>query len=69
VPNVMRPIRAVGGSKLKLTMSVSFKACKSVSSRHVSTTYKKIGGVDADLFKIYSIVENCGCNSNGIFPG
>jgi hypothetical protein len=47
----------VGGSKLKLTMRVSFNACKSVSSKHVSITYKKIGGVVADLFKMYSMVD------------
>jgi hypothetical protein len=69
VPYVIRPISAVGGSKLRLTMRVSFNTCKSVSSRHVSITYKKIGGVDADLFKMYSIVVNCGCNSRGKFPG
>jgi hypothetical protein len=69
VPKVIKPIRAVGGSKLKLTIKVSFSACKSESSKHVSTTYRKIGGVEADLFRIYSIVVNCGCNSKGMFPG
>jgi hypothetical protein len=58
VPKVIKPMRAVGGSKLKLTIRVSFKACKSDSSRQVSTTYKNIGGVLADLFRIYSIVVN-----------
>lgn len=58
MPYVINPIRAVGGSKLKLTINVSFNACKSDSSRQVSMTYKNIGGVEADLFKIYSIVVN-----------
>jgi hypothetical protein len=69
VPKVIKPINAVGGSKLRLTIKVSFSACRSVSSKQVSTTYKKIGGVEADLFRTYSIVVNCGCNSKGMFPG
>ena len=58
VPKVINPMRAVGGSKLKLTIKVSFKACKSDSSRQVSMTYRNIGGVLADLLRIYSIVVN-----------
>jgi hypothetical protein len=58
VPYVMRPMRAVGGRRLKLTIRVSFKACKSETSRQVSTTYRKMGPCAALLLRMYSMVVN-----------
>jgi hypothetical protein len=45
VPNVIKPTQAYSGNKLKLTINDSFKALRSSSSRQVSTTNKKMGGI------------------------
>lgn len=56
VPNVTSPTRAFSGKRLKLITRDSFRADKLSSSWHVSTTYRKIGGLGAGLESLYSIV-------------
>lgn len=65
VPYVIKPTRAFGGNKDKLTMMLSLSAFRSSSYKQVSTTYKKIGGVTAGRFKVYSIVVYFGRSSAG----
>jgi hypothetical protein len=65
VPKVMRPTKAFGGNKLKLTTKVSRKALSSSSSIQVSTTYRKTGGIWAGRERVYSIVVYLGNNSAG----
>ena len=67
VPNVMRPTRAYGGIKLKLTTSASRRAFRSSSSRQVSTTNRNMGGTVAPRERVYSMVVNLGSNSDGRF--
>lgn len=50
-------------------MSDSFRAERLSSSWHVSTTYKKIGGLGAGRESLYSIVVLDGCSSGGIALG
>lgn len=64
-PNVMIPMRAFGGRRLKLSWSDSFNATNSSSSRQVSTTYRNTGGGTWTLVIVYSIVENWGISSAG----
>jgi hypothetical protein len=56
VPKVMSPTRAFSGNRLKLMIRDSFRAAKLSSSWHVSTTYRKIGGLGAGRDSLYSIV-------------
>lgn len=63
----MRPTKAYGGSRLKLTMIASRSALRSSSSRHVSTTKRKMGGVGAGRESVYSIVVYFGKSSAGRF--
>lgn len=67
VPYVIKPTRAFGGRRLKLTTSVSRRAFNSSSSRHVSTTNMKMGGTGAGRDKVYSIVVYAGESSLGRF--
>jgi len=63
----MRPTRACGGRRLSETMMVSLRALRSSSSRHVSTTKRKTGGIWAGLDKVYSMVVYLGKSSAGRF--
>lgn len=65
VPNVISPTSAFGGNKLKLTTSVSLSALRSSSSRHVSTTMRKMGGICAGRESVYSMVVYLGSSSAG----
>lgn len=65
VPYVINPTNAFGGSKLRLTTIVSFKALRSSSSRQVSITNKKMGGIWAGRERVYSIVVYLGRSSAG----
>lgn len=65
VPKVIKPTRAYGGIKLKLTTNASRRAFKSSSSRQVSTTNRKIGGTVAPRESVYSMVVNLGKSSEG----
>jgi hypothetical protein len=56
VPKVIKPTSAYGGIRLRLTTSASLSAFMSSSSRHVSTTKRKIGGTAAGRESVYSIV-------------
>jgi hypothetical protein len=67
VPYVISPTRALGGKRLKLTTIVSFKALRSSSSKQVSITNRKIGGICAGRDRVYSIVVYLGSNSAGRF--
>lgn len=67
VPNVIKPTKAYGGSKLKLTTKASLKDLMSSSSRQVSTTNRKIGGTGAGRPRVYSIVVYFGRSSAGKF--
>jgi hypothetical protein len=66
VPNVTSPTSAFSGKRLKLITSDSLSADKLSSSWHVSTTYKKMGGLGAGRDNLYSIVVLDGCSSGGI---
>lgn len=50
-PKVIRPTRASGGSRLRDICSDSFSACRSSSSRQISTTYRKIKGVGGPRYR------------------
>lgn len=65
VPKVMRPTRAYGGSKLKLTMMASRRALSPVSSWQTSMTNRKTGGACAGLERVYSMVVYLGRSSAG----
>ena len=67
VPNVMSPTSAFGGSIPIAAANAPRSAFKSSSSKHVSTTNKKIGGMAAGLANVYSIVVYLGNNSGGRF--
>jgi len=66
VPNVTSPTSAFSGKRLKLMTRDSLSADRLSSSWHVSTTYKKIGGLGAGRDILYSIVVLDGCSSGGI---
>jgi hypothetical protein len=65
VPKVINPTKAWGGSRLKLTMMLSFSALRSSSSMQVSTTKTKMGGTCAGRANVYSIVVYLGSSSAG----
>jgi hypothetical protein len=65
VPYVIRPTRAYGGRRLKLTTIASRSALRSSSSKQVSTTKRKIGGTCAGRLSVYSIVVYFGNSSAG----
>ena len=65
MPNVIKPTSAYGGISDKLTTRASRRAFRSSSSRHVSTTNKKIGGTCAGLERVYSMVVYFGNSSAG----
>jgi hypothetical protein len=65
VPYVIKPTRANGGIKLRLTTMASLRALRSSSSKHVSTTKRKMGGTWAGLLRVYSIVVYFGSSSAG----
>ena len=69
VPKVTSPTKAFSGNKLRLITRDSLSAAKLSSSWHVSTTYKKMGGLGAGLESLYSIVVFEGCSSGGIAFG
>lgn len=65
VPYVMSPTSALGGSRLRLTTRVSLSALSSSSSTHVSTQYRKMGGICAGRERVYSMVVYLGSSSAG----
>lgn len=65
VPKVMSPTKAVGGKRLKLITSSARRAFRSSSSKHVSTTYRNIGGIWAGRLRVYSMVVYFGKSSAG----
>jgi hypothetical protein len=65
VPYVIKPTKAFGGSRLRLTTMVSFKALRSSSSRQVSITKRKMGGICAGRDRVYSMVVYLGSSSAG----
>lgn len=67
VPYVIKPTRAYGGRRLKLTTIASRRALRSSSSRHVSMTNRKIGGTWAGRESVYSMVVYFGNSSAGRF--
>ena len=67
VPKVISPTSAFGGSIPIAAANAPRSAFKSSSSRHVSTTNRKIGGTAAGLANVYSIVVYLGSNSGGRF--
>ena len=66
VPNVTKPTKAFSGRRLKLMTRDSLSEFRLSSSWHVSTTYRKIGGLGAGRESLYSIVVFDGCNSGGM---
>lgn len=65
VPYVISPTSALGGSMPTAAAKAPLKAFRSSSSKHVSTTKRKIGGTCAGRDKVYSIVVYFGSSSGG----
>lgn len=60
VPKVTRPTKAYGGSRLRLIIIESLRACSESASWQVSTTKRKMGGEGAGRASLYSIVVAVG---------
>jgi len=58
VPKVIKPTSEFGGKRLSDMMRESLRACRSSSSRQVSTTKRKMGGTAAPRGRVYSMVVN-----------
>ena len=69
VPYVIKPTSAFSGRRLKLMTRDSLRAAKLSSSWHISTTYRKIGGLGAGRESLYSMVVLFGWSSGGIALG
>lgn len=65
VPNVINPTSALGGSIPMAAAKAPRRAFKSSSSKHVSTTKRKIGGTGTGRASVYSMVVYLGSSSAG----